>query len=127
MAFDLDNFSAKDLDSLIKQANQRKTALTKRTPAAQVRKKLTAVAKAEGYSIAELFGGRGAAKATKTTKASKAAGRKGAKARKTGKVAPKYRNPANARDTWTGRGLPPRWMAELIKKGKKREDFLIKR
>ena len=28
MAFDLDNFSAKDLDSLIKQANQRKTALT---------------------------------------------------------------------------------------------------
>ena len=121
MAFDLDNFSAKDLDSLIKQANQRKTALTRRTPAAQVRKKLTAMAKAEGYSIAELFGGRGAAKASKT------AGRKGAKARKTGKVAPKYRNPANARDTWTGRGLPPRWMAELIKKGKKREDFLIKR
>jgi DNA-binding protein H-NS len=124
MAFDLDNFSAKDLDSLIKQANQRKTALTRRTPAAQVRKKLTAMAKAEGYSIAELFGGRGAAKAAK---ASKTAGRKGAKARKTGKVAPKYRNPANARDTWTGRGLPPRWMAELIKKGKKREDFLIKR
>lgn len=121
MAFDLDNFSAKDLDSLIKQAHQRKQVLTRRTPVAQVRKKLIAAAKAEGYTMAELFGGKG--------KASRAAARKSTagKARKGAKVAPKYRNPANARETWTGRGLPPRWMAELIKKGKKREDFLIRK
>lgn len=39
--------------------------------------------------------------------------------RKTGKVAPKYRDPATG-VTWTGRGLAPKWMA-----GKNKEDFLI--
>ena len=48
--------------------------------------------------------------------------------RKLGKVAPKYRNPANPKETWTGRGKQPRWMAELTAKGnKKPEDFLIKK
>jgi DNA-binding protein H-NS len=27
---------------------------------------------------------------------------------------------------WSGRGLTPRWLRDAIKKGKKREDFLIK-
>lgn len=115
MAFDLDDFSAKDLDSLIKQANKRKNTLTRRTPVAQVRRKLTAMAKAEGYSIAELFGG------------AKATTRKPSKGRATGKVPPKYRNPAKPGETWSGRGLPPRWMAAQLKKGKKREDFLIRK
>ena len=36
------------------------------------------------------------------------------------KVAPKYRNPENRSETWSGRGLPPRWMVALMKKtGKK--------
>jgi DNA-binding protein H-NS len=48
--------------------------------------------------------------------------------RKLCKVAPKYRNPANPKETWTGRGKQPRWMAELTAKGnKKPEDFLIKK
>lgn len=34
-------------------------------------------------------------------------------------VAPKYRNPATG-DTWTGRGKPPRWIAD-----QDREQFLI--
>ena len=29
------------------------------------------------------------------------------------KVAPKYRNPANAQETWTGRGKAPTWAAAL--------------
>ena len=120
MAFDLDNFSAKDLDSLIKQANQRKTALTRRTPAAQVRKKLTAMAKAEGYSIAELFGPAGIA----APKAGKTPGPR--KGNKLGKVAPKYRNPANPVETWAGRGQQPRWLAAETSKGRQLEEFLIK-
>lgn len=40
------------------------------------------------------------------------------------KAAPKYRGPNG--ETWTGRGLPPRWLAELENKGKKRASFLIK-
>lgn len=34
-----------------------------------------------------------------------------------GKVAPKYRNPANAEQTWTGRGKPPLWALELKNAG----------
>lgn len=34
-----------------------------------------------------------------------------------GKVAPKYRNPANAEQTWTGRGKPPLWALELRNAG----------
>jgi DNA-binding protein H-NS len=42
------------------------------------------------------------------------------------KVKPKYRNPARRSETWTGRGRMPVWMADLVKKGKKPNDFLIK-
>jgi DNA-binding protein H-NS len=41
------------------------------------------------------------------------------------KVKPKYRNPAKRSETWTGRGRMPLWMAALVKKGKKPQDFLI--
>jgi DNA-binding protein H-NS len=40
-------------------------------------------------------------------------------------VAPKYRNPENATETWAGRGLKPRWLTAAIKSGKKLEDFAI--
>jgi DNA-binding protein H-NS len=36
---------------------------------------------------------------------------------------PKYRGPNG--ETWAGRGLTPKWMTALEKKGKKREGFLI--
>ncbi|MGE4079451.1 MAG: H-NS family nucleoid-associated regulatory protein [Reyranella sp.] len=38
---------------------------------------------------------------------------------------PKYRNPANRSETWTGRGLKPKWMVAAMKGGKKLEDFAI--
>jgi DNA-binding protein H-NS len=44
---------------------------------------------------------------------------------KRGKVAPKYRNPENPSETWTGRGLRPRWLAAALKTGKKLADFQI--
>jgi DNA-binding protein H-NS len=34
-----------------------------------------------------------------------------------GKAAPKYRNPADPEQTWTGRGRLPKWAAELQKNG----------
>jgi DNA-binding protein H-NS len=42
------------------------------------------------------------------------------------KVPAKYRNPDKRSETWTGRGRMPLWMAALVKKGKKPDDFLIK-
>jgi DNA-binding protein H-NS len=41
------------------------------------------------------------------------------------KVPPKYRSRSG--DTWAGRGARPRWLVEALKKGKKLDDFLIKR
>jgi DNA-binding protein H-NS len=40
-------------------------------------------------------------------------------------VPPKYRD-SKTGDTWSGRGLTPRWLAEREKTGRKREEFLIK-
>ena len=39
--------------------------------------------------------------------------------------AAKYRNPANAAETWTGRGRKPRWFDAALKSGKKPEDLAI--
>ena len=41
-----------------------------------------------------------------------------AKRRSGGTVAPKYRNPANAEQTWSGRGKRPRWFNDALKAGK---------
>ena len=125
MTIDLGNLSSKELDTLITKAKKRKVALKKRKPAAAVRRKISALAKAEGYTVAELFGGAGAAGAT--GRAGRAPRKASAtKGRKLGKVAPKYRNPANPSETWTGRGKQPRWMAAETAKGRKVEDFLIR-
>ncbi len=124
MAIDLNALSPKELDALISAAKQRKTALKKRQPIAAIRKRIIDFATAEGYLIAELFGGKSVStKTTRATKAKKAT----TKGRKLGKVPPKYRNPANPTETWTGRGKQPRWLADLVKKGRKPEDFLIKK
>lgn len=45
--------------------------------------------------------------------------------KKTGTVAPKYRNPNNPDETWTGRGRAPRWLVELEGSGSQREQFKI--
>ena len=124
MSIDLNGLSAKELDSLIAQAKKRRTTLAKRKPIALVRKKLTALARAEGYSVAELFGGNAPAK--QAASVAKPVGRKSTKGYKLGKVAPKYRNPQNAAETWAGRGQQPKWMASQIAAGRKLEDFLIK-
>lgn len=42
----------------------------------------------------------------------------------TGKVAPKYRNPATG-DTWTGRGLQPKWLKAALASGAHLSDFAI--
>ena len=72
---------------------------------ATLREKMAAMAKEYGFDMGELFDGR----------------RKGK-----GSVAPKYRDPMNSENTWTGRGRMPRWMVAATKGGKaKKEDFLI--
>jgi DNA-binding protein H-NS len=41
-------------------------------------------------------------------------------------LAPKYRNPANPKETWAGRGHRPRWLVAALKGGKKKlADFAL--
>lgn len=62
-------------------------------------------AKSMGFTLAELLG---------TTAA-----------RKRAPAAPKYANPADASDTWSGRGRKPRWFEAALKSGKSAEDMAI--
>lgn len=66
-------------------------------------------AAAAGFTLDELFGGA----APKTTR------------RSSGKVAPKYRNPNNASQTWTGRGKQPIWVREILAQGRSLESIAI--
>jgi len=40
-------------------------------------------------------------------------------------VFPKYRNPAEPSETWSGRGKQPRWLTAQLKSGKRLDDFRI--
>lgn len=46
------------------------------------------------------------------------------KKKTTASVAAKYRGPAG--ETWSGRGLTPRWLAALVAEGKSKEEFAVK-
>ncbi|WP_045737550.1 H-NS histone family protein [Xanthomonas sp. MUS 060] len=121
MTIDLSGLSAKQLGALIKTAKKQQSIVAKRTPILKVRAQLARLAKSHGYSLDEIFTGA----VTTGTRGPKV-GKPGPKpGRKLGKVPPKYRNPANTSETWTGRGKQPRWLADLVAKGKKVEDFLI--
>lgn len=93
-----------------------------RPKAAAMRAKINQYVKDHGYTIEELYGDLSS---PASGRSKKPAGRKPAKSAGS-KVAPKYRNPANPSETWSGRGRQPRWLAALVEKGKSASDFLIK-
>jgi DNA-binding protein H-NS len=41
------------------------------------------------------------------------------------KVPIKYMNPGNATQTWTGRGVKPRWLRELVQQGRDLKEFEV--
>ena len=71
---------------------------------------IVSLAKEAGLTAADIAKALSSGKPAKVAKAPKA-GKKGALAGK--KVAPKYRNPANPEQTWTGRGVSPTWVQAL--------------
>jgi DNA-binding protein H-NS len=106
MAVDIKNLNHNQLNELISKAQLRQTELRKEK-VVKLREKIHALIKAEGYSFEDIFGqGR-------------------AKNRRTGPVAPKYRNPADPAQTWSGRGKRPRWYNDALKAGKKEKDLAI--
>jgi DNA-binding protein H-NS len=55
----------------------------------------------------------------------KSASAKGRKSMLGTKVPPKFRNRDNPSETWSGRGLQPKWLTAALKAGKSIEDFRI--
>lgn len=45
--------------------------------------------------------------------------------RKASKVPIKYRHPKDPEKVWTGRGMTPKWMQELVNKGHDRSEFEV--
>lgn len=122
MTIDVSGLSAKELKALITQAEKQQTKVLTRPKAAAMRAKINQYVKDHGYTIQELYGTVSTA-SSETSK--KRTGRKPTKSAGS-KVAPKYRNPANTSETWSGRGRQPRWLAALVQKGKEPSEFLIK-
>ena len=67
---------------------------------------LKELANSKGFSLEELLGET-----------------KGKKAKAT--VAPKYVDPANPDNTWSGRGRKPKWLAAALENGASIEDFAL--
>ncbi len=89
-------------------------------------KKVQKLAADAGVSLDDLLGqapakaaGKTAAKATPKASAKKPGARKGQK------VAPKYSNPADVSQTWTGRGRQPAWVAAHVAAGNTLDSLLI--
>lgn len=101
---DIDALSLNELKSL-------RTKVDRAIASYEDRKKKEALAELEdaarkmGYSLAELT-------ASSDKKPRKA-------------VAPKYANPLNAEETWTGRGRKPKWVEAALSAGKSLTDLAI--
>lgn len=106
MAINIRNLNHSQLEELIRRARARQIELA-REKATQLRARISAMVKAEGFALEDVFGG--------------GSGRRGVRR----KVKPKYRNPADPSQTWTGRGKRPRWYSAALAAGKKEKDLLI--
>jgi len=106
---DLSNMSAAQLRNLQEQV---KKELAQRETQERTRaiEQIQAIAKSVGASVEELVAG---AKAGAKPKAPGA------------EVAPRYRNPADAAQQWTGRGRQPKWVKDWLEAGNDIEGLRI--
>jgi len=114
MAVNLKALSATELQALIQDASAQLEGARKNL-VADVRAKIDALLHETGLTLDDIYHRR----AVKHSKGGKS-GLKGST------VAPKYRNPENPSETWTGRGRQPVWFAAALKKrGVTKETLLI--
>ena len=98
---DLSNMSSADLRNLQEQV-KRELKQREGQDLAKAREQILAIAQSVGLPLKDLVGGAGAVRS----------------GRKTGAVAPRYRNPADQSQQWTGRGRQPKWVKEWLDAGK---------
>jgi len=107
MAVKLDGLSPKELQALITQAQSR-MASARAEHVQRVKVKIDALLKTEGLQLSDVYARPG----------SKRVGRVGA-------GIPKYRNPADPSQTWTGHGKKPAWFQLALKKSGVTADSLL--
>lgn len=101
-SINVDKLSLKELSDLQTRV-ERAINVAKDRERAEVKQKIAALAEHAGFSVGELFGGRGRGKS----------------------AAAKYMNPDNRSETWTGRGRKPNWLVAKLGKGAKIDDFAV--
>lgn len=110
----LASLSLNELESIQKKVNRE---IQKRRSKAQEEglRKIKLIAAEYGLTSNELKG----ISSTKISAARKKT------ATKRGPVAPKYRDPSNAQNTWTGRGRKPKWVEAFLNGGGRLEQITI--
>ena len=110
----LTRLSLSQLETLQKKVNRE---IEKRRSKAQEEglKKIKLIAAEYGLTANELKGISSSTRSLTTKKVVK----------KRGPVAPKYRDPSNAENTWTGRGRTPRWVEAFLNDGGRLEQITI--
>ncbi len=105
MAIDLSKLSRKELEKLQSDVEKTLRDLSK-VELKEAKKAAEKAAAKYGFTLNELTGGGG----------------KGAKKQA---AAPKYANPSDASQTWSGRGRQPQWFKDAIAAGKTPEKMEI--
>lgn len=108
--------SAPTLKELLAQKAEldRRIAETQRAEREQALAQVRTLMAEYGLSMADIAG-HGRAAAAPAAPRARSAG---------GSVAPKYRDPATGQ-TWSGRGLQPRWLREALASGRTIGDFAL--
>jgi DNA-binding protein H-NS len=109
---DLDNKTLSELQALIAEAQQQLAEKQK-----EMRKEVIA-------QIKELAASIGATVEVRFDQTDEKSGER-KRGRQGRKVAAKYQNPDNPEETWTGRGMAPNWIKDLVAAGRNKDEFLI--
>ncbi len=114
-----------DIQSQIEKLQKQATEIKAREFDATVQD-ILAKMQAFGITVKDLQSGKGRGGKGKTKAKVKVAAKRasGAGKKNTGPVAAKFRGPNG--ETWSGRGLMPRWLSALVAQGQPKENFAIK-
>ncbi|MDI1270350.1 MAG: H-NS histone family protein [Polaromonas sp.] len=107
------------IEKLQKQANEIKSREFDKTV-----HEILVMMEAFGITVKDLSSGKSGGAKVKSKKVAATRGGGTGKKKSTSTLAAKYRGPAG--ETWSGRGLTPRWLAALMAQGKTKEEFAVK-
>ena len=99
----LDKMSLKELKALMNKVEKSIRSKHDRERA-ELRSRMRQMAENAGFSLTDLFGGKGG---------------------KRGPVSAKFAHPDDPSLTWSGRGRMPKWLSEKVKAGASAQDFRI--